>query len=142
METDSKCDSDPSPRGRSNDDDNNDPSGNPTPPTADATKQDDSGDSSDSSSSSDSDDNSDANQETDPNHPHDESEDSPKDARSDAHDQSRGVEEQDTDVIVTEPLEVGVDFHYGTVFASSHCAKKMINNVKACRKVLMLRTNF
>nr|GMC95690.1 hypothetical protein Iba_chr05cCG10990 [Ipomoea batatas] len=67
---------------------------------ADVPKEDNPDDSSDSSSSSDSDDRNDANQEAKPNHPHDESEDSPMDERTDTHDESRGVEEQNTDVIM------------------------------------------
>nr|GMD83411.1 hypothetical protein Iba_chr14aCG4840 [Ipomoea batatas] len=45
-------------------------------------------------------------EEADPSHPHNESEESPKDERTDAHAESRGVEEQDIDVIMTEPLDV------------------------------------
>nr|GMD86939.1 uncharacterized protein LOC109154904 [Ipomoea batatas] len=44
-------------------------------------------------------------EEADPSHPHNESEESPKDERTDAHAESRGVEEQDIDVIMTEPLD-------------------------------------
>ncbi|XP_031120870.1 dentin sialophosphoprotein-like [Ipomoea triloba] len=78
MDTDSKCDDNPIPRGRNVDDDNDDSSRNPAHPLADATKEDNSDDSSDSSSSSDSDDNNDANRDANPSHPQDESEDSPK----------------------------------------------------------------
>nr|GMD28274.1 hypothetical protein Iba_chr08eCG5800 [Ipomoea batatas] len=108
MDIDSKCASDPSPRGLNEGDDNNDPSGNPTPPPADATRQENSGDSSNSSSYSRSDDRNDANQEANHDQSHDESEDSPKNDDTEIVDQneSREVEEQDTNAL-TMRLNIG-----------------------------------